>query len=370
MEAKPISENKPDLYAVASLRLDNFNPRLPAEAEEYSQTALLMYLEEHFDLLPIARSLSDNGYFDEEPLIVIPSDEGQNAFIVIEGNRRLAALKFLTDPEVRAKSSFKEQYDALAESAVENLLSIPAVKYEKRSQTIRMLGFRHIAGIRKWSSFSKARFLYNFVEDNTKIPLMEMGRMLGERTETIKKHYVAYCIFKQAKENDFDTSKMIEEFSIFYTALGRVAFQSFLGFEYNTLEVGGCKKPVPDSHLKQLEELITWIHGTEDAEAIISDSRELKYLSAVVVSTRALEYIRAGGKLLDAYSLTADESQAVLNSINQASFHIEESLRFLHRHRQDSNVHDALFRCAQSLQQALNYYPDIKTELFTEEPRA
>ena len=109
MESKPTSENKPQHYKVASLRLDNLNPRLPAEAKQFSQVQLLMHMEEHFDLLPIARSMSDNGYFDEEPVIIIPKEDETGVFIVIEGNRRLAALEFLTDPELRAKSAYKEQ---------------------------------------------------------------------------------------------------------------------------------------------------------------------------------------------------------------------------------------------------------------------
>src|SRR3990170_2681579 len=135
METKPKSNNKAEYYAVSSLRLDNLNPRLPDEAKNYSQVELLMYMEEKYDLLPIARSMSDNGYFDEEPLIITEKKDEPGACIVIEGNRRLAALKFLTDPDLRAKSEYKKEYEELANSAKENLLEIPAVKYEDREET-------------------------------------------------------------------------------------------------------------------------------------------------------------------------------------------------------------------------------------------
>lgn len=339
------------------------NPRLPSNKRSLSQIELLHYMEDHFNLLPLARSMSDNGYFDEEPVIIIPKEDEPGAFIVIEGNRRLAALKFLTDPELMARSAYKEQYEELARNAVENLTKIPAVKYNSRKETVAMLGFRHIAGISKWASFSKAEFVYNFIQDNEGLGFSEVARILGDRPESIRRNYATYSIFIQANNLDIDTSKLVQDFSVFYTALGRIAFQDFIGIKISECEIGKFDNPIPADHQKQLEEMITWVHGTEEVDAIISESRDLKKLAAVLKSKNALEHLRVGGKLNDAYSLTTNENQAIIDSINKASFNIEESLRFLHRHTHDPAVSSALLRCAQSLHQALNYFPGLLSEL-------
>jgi hypothetical protein len=360
VESKPTSDNKPELYEVAKLRLDNQNPRLPAEARALSQADLLTYMEEHFDLLPIARSMSDNGYFDEEPVIIIPQEHEPGFFVTVEGNRRLAALKFLTDPIFRAKSAYKEQYLELYNTAVENLLRIPAVKYDSRKETTAMLGFRHIAGIKKWSAFSKAEFVHNFANDNKSMTLSDISRELGDNLSSIKRSYATYCIYLQANGLGIDTSNVAEDFSVFYTALGRVAVQDFIGVRIAECENQKSENPVPKTNYEQLEELITWVHGKK---RIIQDSRELKKLAAVLESKEALAHLRAGGTLNDAFSLTSGENEAIINSINKASFHIEESLRYLHRHKDDTNVRSALLRCAQSLRQAMSYFPDLETEL-------
>ncbi len=79
---------------VADLDLDPRNPRLPEELIDAPQESLLEYLFENAVLEELAQSLADNGYFSHEPLIITPSST-KGRFIVLEGNRRLAALMIL-----------------------------------------------------------------------------------------------------------------------------------------------------------------------------------------------------------------------------------------------------------------------------------
>jgi hypothetical protein len=364
LEAKPVSDNRPQLYDISKLKLDSLNPRLPEDARQLSQSDLLEWMDENYNLLPLARSMSDNGYFDEEPLIVIPRGEYQvDEYIVIEGNRRLAALKLLTDPNARAKSKDKAIYEELAANAIENLTKVPAVKYAARQETVAMLGFRHIAGIKKWSPISKAEFVYKFANDKKGMKLAQIARVLGDNTSSIKRSYATYCILLQAEKLDIDTANARSDFSVFYTALGRVAMQDFIGVKMLECENQKSDSLVPHQYHKQLEELIMWVHGTESVKAIVPESRELKKLATVLKSKEALERLRDGGTLDDAFALTMGENQAILTCYKKASFHIEESLRFIHRHKNDPEIHSALLRCTQSLAQALKYYPDVEEEL-------
>jgi hypothetical protein len=59
---------------ISELLLDCKNPRLAENAANMSQSELLELMERDFDLLPIGKSLADNGFFVEEPLIVIPKE--------------------------------------------------------------------------------------------------------------------------------------------------------------------------------------------------------------------------------------------------------------------------------------------------------
>src|ERR1700740_79339 len=107
------------------LHLDPNNPRLPEEVQGSKEPVLLRHLLDHFDLDELAASMSSNGYFDEEPVVVIPRGlpkrlipkDGQTSaeykefiqrkdteFDVVEGNRRLAAAKLLLSEELRKEN--------------------------------------------------------------------------------------------------------------------------------------------------------------------------------------------------------------------------------------------------------------------------
>ena len=83
--------------SVTRLMLDPLNPRLPEADRELSQRELLAALIENDDVEGLAKSVVDKGYYPLEPLIAIDGENGNR--IVIEGNRRLAALKLLISPD-------------------------------------------------------------------------------------------------------------------------------------------------------------------------------------------------------------------------------------------------------------------------------
>ena len=81
--------------AVASLQLDAKNPRLGRETAARAPRELIQYLFEHDRAMEVAASIASRGYFPNEPLLAF---RGNGRFLVVEGNRRLAALKALREP--------------------------------------------------------------------------------------------------------------------------------------------------------------------------------------------------------------------------------------------------------------------------------
>ena len=94
-----------------SLLLDPENPRLPAEMQGESQEELAVHLELGFDAFTVAESIASHGYFGSEPLIVIAAGE-QGLWIVVEGNRRLTALRGLLDDDLRQQFGNPKPWDA------------------------------------------------------------------------------------------------------------------------------------------------------------------------------------------------------------------------------------------------------------------
>ena len=118
--------------------LDPLNPRIVSYTngrKDLSQLDLVSVLYEYFDTQTVAMSLIANGYFDEEPIIIVPSsipsglsfeqfdnpddlanelkkfvEKGSIKFTVIEGNRRVSTIKLLLDKVLREKVSVEKSY--------------------------------------------------------------------------------------------------------------------------------------------------------------------------------------------------------------------------------------------------------------------
>ena len=84
---------------VDRLRLDPENPRLPEDSDELdrsSQESIARYMDTAYEVEELGVSIAERGFQATEPLWITPSLEDEGAFTVVEGNRRLAALMFLT----------------------------------------------------------------------------------------------------------------------------------------------------------------------------------------------------------------------------------------------------------------------------------
>src|SRR4051812_8364551 len=87
---------------VNKLHLDGKNPRLAefALGNKPTQTELLGILWQKMAVDELAMSIAARGYFTHEPLFVSEED---GHLVVIEGNRRLAAIRLLLDAEARKR---------------------------------------------------------------------------------------------------------------------------------------------------------------------------------------------------------------------------------------------------------------------------
>jgi len=143
--------------SVDTLKLDKQNPRLPEEMLNESQQSIIRYMVEEFNILEIAKSIVKNGFFINEYPIVIKE---RNNFVVVEGNRRITALKLLRNPDL-APARKKHTYSRLAED-------IDTSQWEKLSMCIApsrdavapILIARHGSEMTApWQRIMKMRFL-------------------------------------------------------------------------------------------------------------------------------------------------------------------------------------------------------------------
>lgn len=128
------------------LVFDPENPRLPGRLHHADDEQVLDYLLEEGDLADLMISLGTQGYYDAEPLLVTRRKGGSNVYIVVEGNRRLAALKLLDNPDLATNTRKSNTVKKISNEAEYHPKEISVQIYNDRKDILWYLGYRHITG--------------------------------------------------------------------------------------------------------------------------------------------------------------------------------------------------------------------------------
>ena len=319
------------LIPVEDLFLDSDNPRLAKPGTKVSDLDLLTELYRRYDLRDVLSSLAQHGYFSEEPLIAVPKDNVDvnkaTKFTVVEGNRRLAALKLLLFEEVRQNVGAKNIPTPRNEDVLRTLKIVPVKLYKSRSEVIPYLGVRHIAGVKQWDSLAKAKYIYSLVQQD--YPIAEITRMVASRSDLVSRSLLTLYVLNQA--NKTADKPWVEEaegfsFSFLYTALGYISVRKYLGLDATALKEPR-PEPVPEEHRKELLESMNDLYGSADGSkpAKLADSRDIKKLAAVYESPDAIEYLRAGASLEQAYRKSGGEQAELVALLREASRNLDEA---------------------------------------------
>jgi hypothetical protein len=144
--------------SVASLHLDAKNPRLGRETSARAPREIIQYLFEHDKAFEVAESIASRGYFPNEPLLAVV-ENGHH--VVVEGNRRLAALKALREPGL-LEGSLLRQVERLARRILDPgaLAQVPVTTAPSRRATDRQIAGRHIGTpVLAWQAENRASFI-------------------------------------------------------------------------------------------------------------------------------------------------------------------------------------------------------------------
>ena len=170
---------------VTSLRLDPRNPRLPEANAVMSQRDLIAELVEHENVHSLARSIVEKGYYPVEALIVVA--EGGHKYVV-EGNRRLAALKLLINPDL-APEPEQKKFRLLSDKApLAQLKKVRVMIAPSRSSAIPIIMDKHTRSqVIPWKPNARAKFCKQLVDsgmtvkeiaDESAIPASEINDLL------------------------------------------------------------------------------------------------------------------------------------------------------------------------------------------------
>jgi hypothetical protein len=345
------------MVEVADLRLDSRNPRLAGRNGSKTQPDLLVELYRRYDLDQLLTSLAENGYFSEEPLIVIP-EEGhsveQPPYIVVEGNRRLGALKILLFKEDREAVRVR-RLPAIAGHAKPLLNPVPVKVYATRAEVLPYLGVRHIAGVKPWEALAKAKYVRSAIEGG--LSLGEVARRIGSgrRTDVVRRWLLTLYALEQAnREADEPWSEVVEEgfdFSWLYTSLGYRSVREYLDIAPKVFS-DPSESPVPKKSVHNLLNHMKDLYGPpgRSREAAVRESREISTLASVYASKDALDVFRAGAPLAVAYRKTVGEETQLVDLLRDANYRLTEANGIAPHHKGQREAITYARRCVEASQ--------------------
>lgn len=157
------SKWKESPVTVTNLLLDPYNPRIPGSGANLSQRELLTDLVEYYKVFELAKSIVENGYYPIEALVIVEERKKKH---VVEGNRRVAALKLLLSPEMAPNERWERRFRALANRIDPKAIRrIKAIQAPSRDAAAPFIMSKHTRGqVESWSPLMKAKFYRNLTK--------------------------------------------------------------------------------------------------------------------------------------------------------------------------------------------------------------
>lgn len=283
---KPISE----------LKLDPENPRLPEGADTSTQAAILKLFYEDYVLDELASSYVANGFFPTEQLIAL--EDGT----VLEGNRRLAGLKFLLHDEdaIEADLPEYETDEGFSLKKREALRSVPVLIVKDREAVWAYLGYRHISGPKEWSPAAKARYISKRIEETAKKKPDEcfkiVGKEIGSNALGAKNAYIQYAILAAARDEyglySDATFVLKNRFGVWSRLTNNNNVFDYIGFSAKNKSYDAIKAALSELNVTNLKALIKDLVPQDGQQPLLNDSRRASSYAAIVTNETALRILR------------------------------------------------------------------------------
>lgn len=348
-------EREIEFIPIANLRFDPENPRLPSTVDGTDEDAVLTWLLARKNIIELMIAIGERGYFPGEPLLVVEEPEGTELYRVVEGNRRLAACKLLLDPGL-ATTRIKAA-TAASDSAEYKDDVLPALVFDGRPDILTYLGYRHVTGVQKWDSLTKAKYLAQLYQLETEGTLDEkcraLARAIGSRSSYVRRLLAGLVVYDRIEENDFFAIEGLGEeslsFAILTTALGYVNLAKYLGVDETTY-------PGLEINLETLGKFTKWaFEKGPDGKTRLGESRNLSDLAAIVDNEEALRAFEEKEEPLSVAVLyTAVPAERLHSAIVSARDQLRLATRHLYKVKEPSEEHSDI------LQDILTLATDLK----------
>jgi hypothetical protein len=195
------------------------------------QAATLRLLEQdkRYQLAELKKSIMANGYVPMERIIVAPYPNKAGYYTVVEGNRRVSALKSLL-------SEAAEGVTELAKSQIESFSKIPCAILQAGPDDIEhaqrvIMGIRHIVGPREWGAYQQAQLIVE-LRDLENQDFQSIANHLGTSAVEVSRRYKAMRALQAMEEDELYSDRAsFDHYRFFHELVGSPDVRSYYGWD-------------------------------------------------------------------------------------------------------------------------------------------
>jgi AAA15 family ATPase/GTPase len=311
--------------------IDNKNyKKVPTEdiTSDNIQKRTLNFLigEKRKGIADLLISYKSNGFLDVDQIQV--ESLGNGKYRVLEGNRRISALKILAE-------DFKNQACDLGNLNSDIFSNVPIVVYEggMSGEHEIIMGLKHISGNKKWPPLNQAQLIFDLIHKYSWSEV-KACESLGITKHELRRSIRTLSLIKSYRQSDFGDQFTTDMFGIFREIVASTSIKYWIGWD--DFE----KKP---TKYENAERLFSWLSTVGETvidedeeetivnrEPIITKSTEISILAKVVDDQEAIKELEEKRNIIDAYSASSfvgDDKYS--KAISNIEHNIEDASSFV-----------------------------------------
>jgi len=267
----------------------------------------------------LLNSFKANGFLEVD--VIQLKDLGDNNYLVLEGNRRVTALKILQE-------DFKNGLD-IGKLETTIFSSVPSVIYTDNDETNHriIMGLKHINGNKKWPAINQAQLIYDYL-----LPFRDNGyskeesnlcQSLGITKAKLRATQRAYYLILQYKESDYGDQFKSEMYYTFAEIMKKPVIKTWIDWDDEAYRA---------KNSENLDRLFSWLSSVEEIEDIDDETDETNERPPIITQYRNIRELAkfiTDDKAIEVMEVEKSIVQGLLASGNIEKESLDKCLKHL-----------------------------------------
>lgn len=246
---------------------------LVADARIQLRTINFILGKNHENVKDLISSFTANGFLDIDQIQVKPVGD---KYLVLEGNRRTATLKYLWE-------EFKNGND-IGKLSEQDFKSVNLVEItdEDPVQHLISMGLHHISGKKRWSAVNESQLIADLIEIHH-LSEAEVCDKLGITKYALRRNTRTLSLIQQYKLSDYGDQFKADMYSIFQSIISSPIMKEWIDWDNEGNNA---------NNETNLERLFGWISRTEEIEEEVENERkDVKIKEPIITQYRQISEI-------------------------------------------------------------------------------